>query len=1030
MKKKLLRLLVALSIMACMTFVLIGCTGADLDAPTGLKVDDAITLLSWESVSGARSYQVDISGSNGYSENVTVKRVTYGISYLETNVTYTFRVKAVGDGIKTGSSSWSEEFVVFRPFENGMKFELINDSTEYQVIGIGTAANSTSVVEIPSTYRGKTVTKIAKGAFTNNVKISKITIPDTIVEIGDRAFRSCTSLTEIIIPNSVTTIGTNVFQGCTSLTKAVISDNLVELNESAFHGCSKLNDVTFGKSLEVIGKNAFFNCRELGVVRTTNSANPDDVTSSYYEVVLPSTVKTIGEAAFAQCVSVQKFNMGANVITIEKEAFYSCTALEEITFSKTLQTVSDNAFTNCTLLTQIAFPDTLTTLGDEVFAQCLLLFSVDLGDGLEQMGKGVFVDTVFWEAAGENDLIYVDGWLVDTKFASCKVSDGVYQDVGAKVLTIEDGTVGIASSAVMLVPITVTTAEDEQYQCGNALEKLYIPDSVKTIGEYAFSSCINLSEVYIGSKNGNSELKLIDKAAFSACTDLLNLQMYCNKLEKIGDQAFYKCERLGGYPNTTNKNIKEIDLPSSLREIGSYAFKDTYFWTFYSSGAVYVGGWVVGFNGGAQIVIDPVKNNIPVVGLCNYAFYDASADSSSGSDSQVALVEISLPGPGTYQVDATTTIEHPGIKYIGRCAFYKCDELTSITIPNGVTEIKEYTFAHCTSLYTINLGKVKTIGRYAFYNCGSAEALAGEDSDAEDPHGEITGLENAVTIGEYAFYNNKFVKSITLSENLVSVGKRAFFGMGLIELTVPGTLEQIDSYAFASNVNLVSLTIGEGIDTIGTNVFYNSTALTTVNLPSTLAEIGDYAFKDCTSLASIEFNDGLQVIGKSAFAGCSSLTDVVLPSSVETVDNMAFRNCTSLTGIILNDTLTYMGSYVFHGAKITFYTSMSEVPASWNERWNAANRPVLYNCDLSADGSYVESFEKTESTLVYFKNNVPTVDENGDEVEAKDPFVAPLRDGYVFLGWSTTQNGAVQYDASEIYAVEDGTMLFAIWELI
>ncbi|MBR2967335.1 MAG: leucine-rich repeat protein [Clostridia bacterium] len=1003
MKKRLLQLLIVMCIMACATLALVGCGGPALDAPISLATDDAVTMLTWDSVVGARGYKVEIKGDNGYEDLVDIKRVSFGISNLETRVTYTFRVKAVGDKVNFSDSEWSEEYTVFKPYENGMIFKSINGSTEYEVINIGSATRTTNEVEIPATYRNKPVTSIGAAAFFNNSRVTKIVIPDSVTSIGERAFRNCVALEEMVIPNSVISIGSSAFQNCTSLKTVKISNSLVELPNNAFYGCSKLSTVEFGTSLKVIGENAFFNCRKLGSIETVNEQNHDDVTVTYVDITIPNSVEEIGFAAFAKCSAIKKVKLGENVITIGAEAFKECSNIEQVTSNAKLETIGNSAFESCTKLTSFTLPNSTISLGDYAFSGCVLLGDVTLSENLETIGRDAFGGTIYWASASEGELIYVGDWLVGAKFPALEdTTNPIWQEVS--VLNIEEGTIGIAAYG-LYTGVSMKMNGEEQVIYASLVREVNIPSSVRSIGKSAFQDNLNLVKVTIGDQALGGDLALIDAQAFYNCDVLDTFLIYSNKLERIGDQAFAYCERLG--LDAATNTIREIYFPDTLRTIGSYAFKNTHFETQYS-GAVYVGGWIVGQNSSdiTSITIDAVRNGIPVVGISNYGLYNKE---------NTTLAQVALPS---------------SLKYIGKSAFYKCRALTSITIPAGVEEIKEYTFCYCDELRTINLGNVSKIGEYAFYKCGVGGVEIDDGTSApSEPVATITGLENVVSVGNYAFYKNEYVKSITLGENLTSVGRSAFNGMGITSLNIPASLTTIPEYAFANNVSLASLTISEGVTDIGRYAFSN-TAITSLTLPSTVETIGDYAFRKCHNLAELNLNEGLESIGKSAFVECYGLTSLSIPESVVALGNMAFRSCTGLTSVILNDTVETMGMHVFYGSKVTFYTAMTEIPASWSVRWNSSNRPIFFGCTFSNDGEYVVSFTKSAETLHMFTINKPTVDEEGNEVEAKDPIRAPYREGYEFLGWATIEDGDVQFDASEVYLADENTVLYAIWDEI
>ena len=1004
MKKRLLQLLIVISIIACAALALVGCKGPSLESPIGLEVDDAVTMLTWDSVVGARGYQIEIKGDNGFEDEVDIKRLSYGISSLESRVTYTFRVKAVGDKVNFSNSDWSEPLTIFKPFENGMLFKSVNNGTEYQVINIGSATRITNEVEIPAVYRNKPVTSIGDAAFFNNSRITKVIIPDSVKTIGSRAFRNCVALEEIVIPDSVTTIGSSAFQNCSSLKTVKISSSITEIPDSAFYGCTKLHTVDFGTSVEKIATNAFFKCSELGVIRTENPNNPEDITSTYHDIIFPDSLVEIGEAAFSRCSSIKKVKLGENVTTIGADAFRLNSSLESFVTNNKLETIGNQAFMECEKLTSFVLPNTVKSIGDLAFSACVRLGDVTLSENLETIGKNAFGGTVYWNSAEEGDLVYVGDWLVGAKLPDVTDTENpIWQEV--KVLNIRQGTIGIAAFA-FYVGVSMRIENEEEILLPSLVQEVNIPSSVRSIGASAFKDNLNLVKVTIGDPALGGDLKLIDNNAFYNCDVLDTVLIYSDCLETIEDQAFAYCERLGR-DAANGDSIKELHFPDTLRKIGSYAFKETYFWSSYT-GAVYVGGWVVGQNSDdiSSITIDSTKNGIEVVGISNYGFYNKN---------NTTLAQVSLPST---------------IKYIGKSAFYKCRALTSISIPAGVEKILDYTFCYCDELRTIRLNGTKEIGNYAFYGAGRGGVEVDDGTgSSNNTVATITGLEYVTSIGDYAFYNNTKVESITLSDELTSLGRSAFSGMALKELIVPASLTTIPEYAFANNTSLATLVLNEGLTSISRYAFSN-TGITSLTLPSTVVSVGDYAFRKCYNLAELNLNDGLTTIGKSAFVECTSLTKLEIPASVTTIGNMAFRGCTGLTTMILSDTVENMGMHVFYGSKITFYTEMTNIPSAWAARWNSSNRPIFFGCTFSDDGEYVVSFTMSNSTLSMYTINKPTVDEEGNEVEAKDPIMAPQREGYIFCGWATVEDGDVQYAADEVYNADENTVLYAIWDEI
>ena len=200
------------------------------------------------------------------------------------------------------------------------------------------------------------------------------------------------------------------------------------------------------------------------------------------------------------------------------------------------------------------------------------------------------------------------------------------------------------------------------------------------------------------------------------------------------------------------------------------------------------------------------------------------------------------------------------VKSIGEYAFYGCTELTSVTIPGGVTSIDSASFALCTNLKTF--------------------------------------------VSEFATADGK---SLIVDGNLV-----AFAPAGLSSYTTPGGVIAIDDYVFSDCYDLESIVISDGVLSIGDGVFNNSHNLTTVVLPATITEIGDAAFAYCMALTDITIPNRVTNIGSDAFAFCNSLTMVEIPDGVSTIGDNIFEGCEQLESAVLGRGITAVPNYAFY----------------------------------------------------------------------------------------------------------------------
>ena len=228
---------------------------------------------------------------------------------------------------------------------------------------------------------------------------------------------------------------------------------------------------------------------------------------------------------------------------------------------------------------------------------------------------------------------------------------------------------------------------------------------------------------------------------------------------------------------------------------------------------------------------------------------------------------------------------------IGDGAFYECESLTSVEIPNSVTSIGDDAFRNCTSLTSIEIpNSVTSIGGFAFSSC--------------------TSLIFNVKDGLKYLGNSQNKYLCLISVELTSI----------TTVTIDSNCKVISDRAFSRCKSLTNIVIPNSVISIGNYMFYGCTSLTSIEIPNSVTSIGDGAFFYCDSLTSIEIPNSVTSIGKSAFSWCDSLTNIVIPNSVTSIGDLAFRYCESLT----------------------IYCEAESEPSGWNSDWNYDNRPVYW----------------------------------------------------------------------------------------
>ncbi|WP_130863219.1 leucine-rich repeat protein [Bacilliculturomica massiliensis] len=231
-----------------------------------------------------------------------------------------------------------------------------------------------------------------------------------------------------------------------------------------------------------------------------------------------------------------------------------------------------------------------------------------------------------------------------------------------------------------------------------------------------------------------------------------------------------------------------------------------------------------------------------------------------------------------------------GLTQIGQYAFYHCSNLDLQALPSGLTQIGESAFSNCPNLALQALPEGLTqIDGYAFSNCTSLALQALPE-----------GLKQ---IGESAFSNCRGLALQALPNGLTQIEESAFSGCENLALqALPEGLKQIGEYAFSGCENLALQALPNGLTQIGGSAFSGCENLALQALPEGLKQIGEYAFSGCENLALQALPEGLKQIGEYAFSGCENLALQALPNGLTQIGGSAFSGCTSLDRIIMEST--------------------------------------------------------------------------------------------------------------------------------
>jgi len=223
-----------------------------------------------------------------------------------------------------------------------------------------------------------------------------------------------------------------------------------------------------------------------------------------------------------------------------------------------------------------------------------------------------------------------------------------------------------------------------------------------------------------------------------------------------------------------------------------------------------------------------------------------------------------------------STIDGVLVTGIGPDAF-AFGNMSSVTIPDGVTNIGSMAFSQCISL---------------------ANAVVGN---------------GVISIGNAAFFSCQALTNVVIGTNVATIGSEAFsYCGGLAQVTIPSSVINVGQRAFSECINLVSLVLSNGVTSIGQGAFDSCWQLTGVAIPSTVTNIGPAAFKNCSNLTEMEVPNSITTINEYAFYYCSGLTHISIPNTVTTIGAYAFSLCVNLTNIEIPASVTSLGYAAFY----------------------------------------------------------------------------------------------------------------------
>ena len=476
-----------------------------------------------------------------------------------------------------------------------------------------------------------------------------------------------------------------------------------------------------------------------------------------------------------ETITAVSFESGSEITGIGAYAFFECYSLASITIPESVTGIGAYAFHGCDSLTSITIPESVTSIGKHAFYGCDSLTGITIPESVTSIGETAFADCYSLQTLSFSEPRTEKLTMNSHAFSNCK------------------------SLTELSLPEKTTATGSYAFQACTALKTVTLPESLRTVSDGAFYACGALETVTVKSK----ELTIDNSYHY---TFPASFRLDGKTIKQNQDASAHGKTTLtvssGGMVtvNAVPENGYGL-IPGSLKLNGEEITGNTVNLADYSdtstlifSAKFVLTGYCGGEGDGKNLTwaLDTDTGVLTISGSGAMKDWD--------SDQYVPWSDIR---------DTITAVSFESgseITSIGGYAFYFCDALTDITIPESVT----------------------CIGKYAFYHGGMTS---------------ITIPKNVISIGKYAFNDCSFLQTLSFSES-----RSEKLALGL--------------FAFAHCPSLTELSLPENMTVIGDNAFQACTELKSVALPESLTKVSDEAFYYCHAMETVTIKSKVLTIEK------------------------------------------------------------------------------------------------------------------------------------------------------------------------
>ena len=699
--------------------------------------------------------------------------------------------------------------------------------------------------------------------------------------------------------------------------------------------------VTIENGVTNIGDRAFKDCANLA------------------SVTIPNSVSIIGQQSFYNCTSLYALVIPSTTTTIEDEAFYNCTGLLSIADMRaTPQNINSNVFQGVTVNNiYLATPKEATAAYQSAsvwsgfkFVAPYVLINENLGSSLNEAVIGLDGSAFYFEYQGNNSnipklLTVYDGISDSIKMIVAYNSNGdpyrlFHNNTMYCIDKNADNTYNITS---------VDSNGNSQYKNDISINIPQTDDNVRSLATKSAGIVLNA----IGEKFVDSGTDLMD------ISDLIISALGVDNLMPPSVKAIYT-----GYMATFN-------VVSAFTSCG-----DMIFWA--STGA----GLPIAFLSSAACVTS-IYNSIQSIHQFILALEALNGNTGCSVSASLYGSSLTISGSGALCADEIN-------KYTD-----KKDQITTLIIGSGVTDIPGYAFDNYNNLTTVTIENSQNDLTFSLYypliGCPIQTLNLGRNIvDCYNTFAGNTSLKtvnitgnNVTTIENSTFKGCTGLSSINLPNSITAIGSNAFDGCGnLTSINLPNSITTINTSTF-SDCGLISITIPENITSISSYAFANCDNLRTVTIENGQNDLTFDLYYPLTGCPIQTLNLGRNIVNcYNTFAGNTSLKTVNITGNyVTTIENSTFKDCTGLAQITSSATIPpIIQSNTFYNVSknIPVY-----VPCSYVNKYQTADywkEFTNYQCGVQItpeSNSAVVSFPKIDNAVNY------TLDIYSDENQSK-----------------------------------------------